>query len=107
MVIIGMRMQMRILMAHENLVRLRPVVHRMNEFPRGLANVHALVQGDGTPIPTFAGKFDGIAGGHFLDFHRVGPQSGAHAMAVLGSHRYRNDLDCIVEGTALLGGCGD
>jgi len=77
------------------------VVHRMNQFPRRPTNVHALVQRDGPPVPALAGKLHRVARGHGLNFARVGPQSRAHAVAVLAAHGYGYDLDGVVErGTA-------
>lgn len=77
------------------------VMHRMYELSRRATNVHALIEGYGTPVPAFTGKFYRVAGGHFLDFFRPCPHARPYAVAVFGAHWNRNNSDGFIKSTPL------
>lgn len=84
-------------------------VDGMDLGPRDGARVHAILLGDGAPVPPLGGELDAVPGGHGLQVLAVVVHPIAHALGVVGAHGDGNDADGLVEGDASalgLGGSG-
>jgi len=72
----------------------------MDEFAADGANVHALVFGDVSPVPSLRSELDGVSFGVFLQFVPVGPDARFYPIAVFVAGGDGHDLDLVLKGYA-------
>ena len=81
-------------------------VDGMDLGPRDGARVHAILLGDGAPVPPLGGELDAVPGGHGRQILAVVVHPIAHALGIIGAHGNGNDADGLVEEDASALGLG-